>query len=346
MPHSKQILLPHNMAVISRYIRSCQQRDGAIRWFAEGKLDPWDHVEAAMALTISGDYLQARKAYDWLITQQNVDGSWFASYFTDEPETRIETNFVAYIATGVWHYVLVTGDQTFAEYSFPAVEKAVEFVLSHQSRDGDIQWAISPKGDLPRDALVTACSSILRSLECAIHLAARVKQEKPQWRHRYQLLAEALLEKPWRFDRTWESKARYSMDWFYPILAGVYSPEEARLRLEKRWYEFVEESLGCRCVSDEPWVTTAESCELVMACVAAGWREKGAILFKWLSQWQDTDGGYWTGYSFRDKVIWPREKTSWTAAAILLAADALYHHTPASTLFTSRSQLLALEENQ
>jgi hypothetical protein len=47
----------------------------------------------------------------------------------------------------------------------------------------------------------------------------------------------------------------------------------------------------------------------------------------------DDDGGYWTGYNFRDKVIWPREKTTWTAGVILLAADALTEHSAASTLF-------------
>jgi hypothetical protein len=32
-------------------------------------------------------------------------------------------------------------------------------------------------------------------------------------------------------------------------------------------------------------------------------------------------------------VIWPREKTTWTAGAILLAADALTQHTAAANLF-------------
>jgi hypothetical protein len=47
----------------------------------------------------------------------------------------------------------------------------------------------------------------------------------------------------------------------------------------------------------------------------------------------DEDGGYWTGYNFRDDVIWPREKTTWTTGAILLAADALTEHTGAARLF-------------
>ena len=44
----------------------------------------------------------------------------------------------------------------------------------------------------------------------------------------------------------------------------------ANARLAARWHDFVEEGLGCRCVQEEPWVTVAESCELVMALLAAG----------------------------------------------------------------------------
>ncbi|HSC68906.1 MAG TPA: prenyltransferase, partial [Cellvibrio sp.] len=39
--------------------------------------------------------------------------------------------------------------------------------------------------------------------------------------------------------------------------------------------------------------------------------------------------------------IWPREKTTWTTGAILLAADALTEHTGAARLFIQSS--LALE---
>ncbi|WP_045855902.1 prenyltransferase/squalene oxidase repeat-containing protein [Teredinibacter purpureus] len=329
-----------NLPLIHRFIKSCQQDDGAIRWHGADKLDPWDHTEAAMALTILGDYSNARRAFNWLRHHQRANGSWQAAYFKQGDNTKIETNFVAYPATGIWHYFLVTQDHAFLTDYFDMVEQSIEYVLRHQSHEGDIQWAVSAQEELPKDALITACASVLRSLECAIQIAGTLSIEKPQWRTSYHALANALLHKPWRFDRTWESKARYSMDWFYPVLAGIYTQEESKLRLEKRWYEFVEESLGCRCVSDEPWVTIAESCELVMATVYAGERTKALTLFNWLSQWQDTDGGYWTGYSFRDKVIWPQEKTSWTAAAILLAADALYTLTPASALFTTRSSLI------
>ncbi|VUD59527.1 hypothetical protein TDB9533_02700 [Thalassocella blandensis] len=344
-----ETLTPHTIANITekskRYILSAQQSDGAILWFEQGKLDPWDHIEAAMGLAIAEEFSAFRHAFVWLAQQQNTDGSWFAKYKGDEQDGdldrhKIETNFVAYPATGLWQYYLISNDLDFVQKHFITIERAIDFVVSQQRAEGDIQWALSDKETLPKDALVTACSSILRSIECAIHLAHLLGKDKQSWVLAYVKLADCLKNRPWRFDRSWESKARFSMDWFYPVLAGIYNKEEAQLRLQSRWDEFVHPQLGCRCVSDEPWVTVAESCELTMALIAAGQKNAAFKIFKALLQWQDDDGGFWTGYSFRDNVIWPQEKTTWTAGAILLALDALHSLTPAASLFTSPSQLL------
>ncbi|RYZ83514.1 MAG: prenyltransferase, partial [Moraxellaceae bacterium] len=158
-------------------------------------------------------------------------------------------------------------------------------------------------------------------------------QECGEWVGAYQKLGETLRHHPECFDRTWGSKERFSMDWFYPVLAGVMQGRAAHERIESRWAIFIENNIGCRCVSDEPWVTVAESCELTLALLAAGEHAKALSLFSWLHQFMDEDGGYWTGYNFRDNVIWPREKTTWTAGVILLAADALTEHSAAATLF-------------
>jgi hypothetical protein len=124
------------------------------------------------------------------------------------------------------------------------------------------------------------------------------------------------------------------MDWFYPVLAGVYTGREAQARLAARWDEFVEDKLGCRCEKQEPWVTIAESCELVMALMAAGDRARAVEVYSWLHQWRTEDGSYWTGYQLVEDLLWPDEKPTWTAGAILLAADALTGHTGAARLFS------------
>jgi hypothetical protein len=318
------------------FIRDCQQPSGEIPWFEGGYADPWDHVEAAMGLSIGGEHRAAHRAYEWLQGMQLADGSWWAAYRGEEVDNkeRRESNFVAYVATGVWHHYLITGDREFLAAMWPMVDRAIGFVLSLQTEQGDIHWSVDGAGQPKEDALVTGCCSIYKSLECAFNIAVTVGEERADWMRARQRLGRALRERPERFDRTWESKSRYSMDWFYPVLTGVISGSEASARLNARWGEFVERGLGCRCVQEEPWVTVAESCELVLALLAAGDHARAVEVYSWLHQWRSGDGSYWTGYQMVEDLLWPDERPTWTAGAILLAADALTEHTAASQLFT------------
>ncbi len=317
------------------YIKGVQLDSGAIPWFDRGHADPWDHVEAAMALSIAGEYDAAEKAYDWLREIQLEDGSWWAAYRGDkiDNQERRETNFVAYVATGIWHHYLISENINFAQKMWPCVQAAIGFVLALQTEHGEIHWAVTGEGEPKKDALITGCSSIYKSLECAYNLSVVLDDVKPDWLSARERLGKTLRFRPERFDRTWESKARYSMDWFYPALTGALPEFEAKERLKVRWQEFVIEGMGCRCVSDEPWVTIAESCELVMALLAAGEREKAEEVYGWLHQWRLSDGSYWTGYQFEERLLWPDERPTWTAGAIILAADALTDHTAAAHLF-------------
>lgn len=331
------------------FLLKSQLPDGSIPWFEGSYADPWDHVEAAMGLSIGGEYDAAEKAYFWLRDEQLEDGSWWAAYKNGEVDNheRRETNFVAYIATGVWHHYLISENLDFVKAIWPTVTKAIEFVLRLQTEHGDIHWAVDTEGNAKEDALVTGCSSIYKSLECAYNLSVVLGETREDWLLAREKLGIALrFHEAERFDRTWESKARYSMDWFYPVLTGALPANEGKKRLELRWDEFVEENMGCRCVSDEPWVTIAESCELTMALLAAGEHAKAVTVYSWLHQWRLEDGSYWTGYQMVEDLLWPDEKPTWTAGAILLAADALTDYTAAAQLFTEVRLLDGAAENK
>ncbi len=316
------------------FILSQQKPSGAIPWFEGGQLDPWDHTEAAMGLSIAGHWPEAERAYQWLADNQLPDGSWNAEYFTQQPPHHRETNFIAYVATGVWHHFLISQNLPFLMHQFPMVMRAINCVLRAQSQSGEIAWAISNDGRAANDALITGCASILRSLECAVAAAKVLNVDCEHWMQAGRKLKTALLYKPYRFDRHWPSKSRYAMDWYYPILAGLYSPLEAKTRLQKQWPDFVQEGLGCHCVLGEPWVTLAETSELAIACVAAGLKNNAKALLTPLENWCTKKGAYWTGYVYKDDTIWPEETTTWTAGAVLLAGDALHRWSPAHELFT------------
>lgn len=93
------------------------------------------------------------------------------------------------------------------------------------------------------------------------------------------------------------------------------------------------EDLGIRCVNDRPWVTGAETCELVMALEAIGDRSRAMRQFAAMQHLREADGSYWTGLVYADGKRWPVERTTWTGAAVILAADALSATTAGSGIF-------------
>jgi hypothetical protein len=48
---------------------------------------------------------------------------------------------------------------------------------------------------------------------------------------------------------------------------------------------------------------------------------------------RDGSGAYWTGLFPATRVRWPAYVSSWTAAAVVLAADALSRTTPGNGIF-------------
>lgn len=234
-----------------------QREDGAIPWFRGHHLDPWDHTEAAMALDSAGEHEAAARAYTWLARHQNEDGSWFAAYadgaFDDVTDRGRETNFVAYIAVGVWHHYLSTGDDTFLDGMWPTVYAAVEYVLRLQQPGGQIGWRREDDGTPTADALLTGSSSIHQALRCALAIAEQREEPQPDWELAVGALRHAIRRHPERF----LDKDRYSMDWYYPVLGGALTGTEAKSRIEADWERFVVPGLGVRCVVPNPWVTGA-----------------------------------------------------------------------------------------
>ena len=127
------------VAAAVRFIAAHQERYGAIPPSADGTLDPWDHVECAMALDAGGRVEEAERAYRWLRDAQRDDGSAWASYRDGQPHDRTkDANLSSYVAAGGWHHYLATGDRAFLRELWPAVASAVEFALALQAEHGGI----------------------------------------------------------------------------------------------------------------------------------------------------------------------------------------------------------------
>ena len=79
-------------------------------------------------------------------------------------------------------------------------------------------------------------------------------------------------------------------------------------------------------------MTGAETCELVLALDALGDRARALQLLADMQHLRTAEGSYWTGYVFPDDVNWPAEQTTYTAAAVVLAVDALSDGTPGADI--------------
>ncbi|RJP75486.1 MAG: phenyltransferase domain-containing protein [Desulfobacteraceae bacterium] len=329
---SSQERLSLNIESVAAIITKIQLETGEIPWSINGHTDPWDHIESIMGLTIGGHIENARKGFEWLLNNQLERGAWYSSYRKGVPDDKtLDTNMTSYIAVGAFHHYLITKDKNYLHSLWPSIKKAIDFSISLQAPTGAFYWAESPQGVVDQMSLLTGSSSIFMSLKCALSIAGILHQQEPGWKAAKNKLLDAIQYHPHLFNVT---KSRFSMDWFYPILSGALTGEAAYKRIDKYWKKFVVDGLGVRCVSDEPWITLAETSEFVLALAAMGNYPLAKIIFSWIQDRCYDDGTCWCGFTFPNMIIWPEDKMSWTNGVALMAADALYEITPASRLFS------------
>ncbi len=308
------------------FIISQQLPHGAIPWYKGAITDPWDHVESAIALDLAYRFNEAAKAYMWVRYTQNPDGSWYSSYpQRDTNDLTKDSNFISYIATGMWFHFLATKDPGFLREMWATVERAINFSLSLQQPTGEIYWALSPSGKTWPGAMLTASSCTWHSIRNGLNIAKRLGIDKPDWEIASDRLLKAMREHPELFDKMDENKRRFAMNWFYPVLTGVLQGEEAKERIDKEWNDFIIEDWGCRVAVDEDTTAVAETSELITALALIGEHERATMLLEWTLKLRDDKPGFCRGIKFPEQAPCPpdEERATWTSAALIIAIAAL-----------------------
>jgi MMP endo-(1,4)-3-O-methyl-alpha-D-mannosidase len=335
----QRYLTDEERAATADWIASVQRSDGEIPWFPGGKADPWDHIHAAMGLAAAGRIPEAKAAYRFLARTQYPDGGFaFERQNGRVVNSSRDSNHAAYLATGLWHLHTVAPSPEFLAEMWPAVERVVDFVVRLQEPSGAIWWAVDPEGRPWETPLLTGSSSVHGSLTCAIRIGARLGFDRPAWGAVRARLGRLLRERIEHFDHADlpEPIGRHSMDWYYPVLGGALRGAAARARLldEDFARAFLHEGVGCRCVRERPWYTVAETCELAIAFDAAGMRARALEVLSWVASLRDDIGAYWTGVTHPEGELYPEgERTTWTAATVILADEVLAGDRPASVFF-------------
>jgi hypothetical protein len=334
LPYVEGILTASQVADSAASIAAMQEPAGGIPWTVGEHTDIWNHVEAAMAMLVGGEVEAAEKALLWVPTMQRPNGSFPMKIVAGEVEDpRGEVNMSSYLAVGLWHHWLVRRDLGFVQELWPSVRAALDWVVGLQLPFGGISWCEewldgAPHRPSPDGALLAGSSSIYQSLRAGVALADLLDDPQPEWELTGGRLGHALREHRDLF----MDKATYSMDWYYPVLGGAVRGDAGLELLESRWDEFVVPGLGIHCVDTNPWVTGAETCELAMALDALGDHRRALTLLSDMQHLRESGGSYWTGWVYEDgrphdgeprDVYWPVEHTTYTAAAVILAVDAL-----------------------
>ncbi|MGI9006202.1 MAG: prenyltransferase, partial [Streptosporangiaceae bacterium] len=128
-------------------------------------------------------------------------------------------------------------------------------------------------------------------------------------------------------------KISFSVDWHSPFLVAPARGARARAHLDAGWDSYVVPGFGVRCVNDEPWVTAAETAELAIALEAVGDAPTALDLLDQIQRLRDPSGAYWTGWQYVNQRHYPDEQSSYTAAAMVLAPDALCGASAGSSVF-------------
>ncbi len=326
IPYVEGIVTAEQVAETAASIAAMQEDCGSVPWTTGEHTDVWNHVEAAMAMLVGGQAEAAERAYAWVPTVQRADGSVpmkIVDGVVEDP--RGEVNMSAYLAVGVWHHWLVRRDAGFVQQYWPTVRAGLDWVVSQQLPFGGLNW--TPTESF---ALLAGCSSIYHSLRAGVALADLLDDPQPEWELAGGRLGHALREHRDLF----ADKSTYSMDWYYPVLGGAVRGRAAFELLESRWVVGGAPARATHCGAPTRGAPGAAPCAGGWARAGRGDHRRALALLADMQHLRDPDGRYWTGWVYGApgdpgtaeeprNVHWPVEHTTYTAAAVILAVDAL-----------------------
>ena len=248
------------------------------------------------------------------------------------------THFGPYISVAALHYFKIFSDKEKLEELWNTIRSAIDFSINLQNSNGTIPWSVDHKNNIEHDYLLTGSSSILKSIECGIKISKILNKEiNEKWMKAYEALSYTVQNPNDLFDKTTD-RSRFSMDSYYPIISGVLSETQKDYYIKKVFKDFYVKGIGVKCVVEEPWVTVAETAEFIIALMISNRIEDAKKILIEVMNITDSKNIPYMGWQYEENIFWPEEKPSWTAAALILAADSIFEFTAGSDLFTE-SQL-------
>ena len=231
-----------------------------------------------MALDVGGRFAEAERAYEWLRGMQHSDGSWHAYYQGDavkEHDARHQRH-VLRRQRRVAPLPARTGDTGFLERAVPGRRARDRLRARQPAPDRRDRMGRRP------DACRGQGRAAHRLVEHLLVVALRDRRGRATRTRASRLGALT------RIARHRDRAPPRALPRQGTLGDGLVLPDPRRCAARatpprraspSKWDTFVVPGRGVRCVSDQPWITAAETCELVMALDAIGLHDRAHELF-------------------------------------------------------------------
>ena len=307
----------HDLKSAKDWIMSNQNDKGAILWDQKGKWDYWDHCECLIALAIYQEWDAFDKGIHFCLGQLDKKGLVKSEYINEKvTKDFIEAHHTAYIFLPLLQKYLIDQDLDYLKSFRTEIHLIYAALRKFKREDGFYFWA-QDKNGFSDNSLITATCSIELSRR-AYNRICEIIGDKDYLDASEAITSESLKSK--KFNRDGIDRSRFSMDAYYPLLCNCGKKTDAEKVLQK----FYVEGMGVKCVAEEPWVTLAESSECVIALFKIGMKAEASKIFSEILKYKNSSGYFPTGYQYDLDIFWPDENSTWTNAAIIMAADCLY----------------------
>ena len=310
--------------------------DGSIPWDEKGKCDAWDHSECLISLAIYKEWEAFDKGVDWFFSNLNSQGLIYSEFNNQQPtQLNYQSHHAPYIALPLLQRYLIDKNLDHLNKYLPQLTTIFSSLLDFMDADGMYYWSKDDDG-YSDNSLITASMSIAISVQAytsiieILDLANEKSDYDTDLKSKSLKDLKTLLDKSFwsnseiqwnRFDRDGVDRSRFSMDFFYQSLA--------RVNLDKDFFKsnlknFYEQDLGIKCVAEEPWITIAETSECIIATYLNYDKSLAIKMFEDILKFQNPDGIFPTGYQYKLDILWPNEQSTWTNAALIIAANVIY----------------------
>ena len=303
------------------WIEKNQSSSGMIYWDEKKNFDAWDHFECLTALAILGRKDSFLKGLNWFLDNLSKDNQIFSSYKGKKiTQNYYELHHAIYFSVPLLQGFYIFEEIELLKKNFETLKNIVEKTINSRDNYGFFYWA-EKDGEFQDNSLISATSSIYLSLKASIEIYKFLKKDTKLLEDIIKSIEQQFTGDMSRFNRDGVDRSRFSMDAYYPYLAGINLDNQTLL---DSLSDFYVPGMGIKCVKEEPWVTFAESSEAIISLIRVGEIEFAKKIMSEIENFKNEEGIFPTGYQFSEKIFWPDERSTWTNAAYIIAKDCLY----------------------